>query len=102
MSKRMTKAEKRKHDLRVGLFGCLGAAGLFGFSVFLAGLGPYIDAKTHETDNQEESTMYIDESVIDDVEDTMEERSVVFNGCKYILVEDAVDVLKEYLNEEEG
>lgn len=102
MSKRMTKAERRKHDLRVGLFGCLGAAGLFGFSVFLAGLGPYIDAKTHETDNQEESTMYIDETVLDDVKDTMEERSIEINGRTYILVEDAVGVLEEYLNDEEG
>jgi hypothetical protein len=45
--------------------------------------------------------MYIEESSLDDIRDKMEEVSVEINGKQYILVDTAVDILQEYLEEEE-
>lgn len=100
--KKYTKAQK-KHDMKVALLGALGAIGLFVFSILLASLGPIIEqsAQNFNTSNEEDSSMYIEESSLDDIRDKMEEVSIEINGKQYILVDTAVDILQEYLEEEE-
>lgn len=100
--KKYTKAQKR-HDLKVALWGGLGALGLFVFSILLASLGPIIEqsAQNFNDSNEEDSSMYIEESSLDDIRDKMEEVSIEINGKQYILVDTAVDILQEYLEEED-
>lgn len=99
MSKKYSK-NRRNHDIKVAVWGVIGALGLFGFSVLLAALGPYIEDKTNNEES-EDSSMYIEESSLDDIRDKMEEVSVEINGKQYILVDTAVDILQEYLEEED-
>lgn len=100
--KKYTKAQK-KHDMKVALCGAVGAVGLFVFSILLASLGPIIEqsAQNFNNSNEEDSSMYIEESSLDDIRDKMEEVSVEINGKQYILVDTAVDILQEYLEEED-
>ena len=91
--------KKFNHDTRVAIWGIVGALGLFGFSIFLAMLGPYIEAKANK--EKEEQPMYIDESTLDDIREEMEEHAIEVNGQQYILVDSAVDILQEYLDDEE-
>ena len=96
--KKYTKAQK-KHDLKVALLGGLGALGLFAFSILLASLGPIIE-QSAQNFNEEESSMHIDESNLDDIRDEMTEVSIEINGKQYILVDSAMDILQEYIEEE--
>lgn len=96
--KKYTKTQKR-HDLKVALWGGLGALGLFVFSILLASLGPIIE-QSAQTFNKEESSMHIDESNLDDIRDEMTEASIEINGKQYILVDSAIDILQEYIEEE--
>lgn len=89
----------KAHDAKVAVWGIVGALGLFAFSVFLASLGPYIESKTNK--EQEESSMYIDDSVIDDIRDDLTEASIEINGQQYVLVDTAMDTLQGYLEEME-
>ncbi len=90
--------KKIKHDTRVAIWGIVGALSLFGFAVFLAMLGPYIESKTRK---EEEPAMRIEESDIDDIRDDMEEVSIEINGKRYILVDSAIDILQNYLEDSE-
>ena len=96
--KKYTKAQK-KHDMKVALWGALGAVGLFVFSILLASLGPIIE-QSAQNFNEEESSMHIDESNLDDIRDEMTEVSIEINGKQYILVDSAMDILQEYIEEE--
>lgn len=97
--KKYTKAQ-RNHDIKVGIFGICGAICLFLFSMLLAALGPYLEDKTNNEES-EDSSMFIEESSLDDIRDKMEDVAVEINGKQYILVDTAVDILQEYLEEED-
>lgn len=94
---------KLSHDVKVGIWGGIGAIGIFLFAIGLAAIGPYIEKKSEEFDGKEESSMgmYIEESALDDIRDSLVEQSVEFNGRQYVLVDTAIDTLQEYLDTEE-
>ena len=95
--------KKLNHDVKVGIWGGIGAIGIFLFAIGLAAIGPYIEKKSKEFDGKEESSMSmsIEESALDDIRDSLTELSVEFNGKQYVLVDTAMDVLQDYLDTEE-
>lgn len=89
----------KAHDAKVAVWGIIGALGLFAFSVFLASLGPYIESKTNK--EQEDSQMFIDDTVIDDIRDDLMDASIEINGQQYVLVDTAMETLQGYLEDTE-
>lgn len=96
MSKKYSK-NRRNHDIKVAVWGVIGALGLFGFSVLLAMLGPWIEEKAAK----EESSMgVIEDTNLDDIRDDLEELAVEFNGKQYVLVDTVMDILQDYTEED--
>lgn len=96
MSKKYSKS-RRNHDIKVAIWGIVGALGLFGFSVLLAMLGPWIEEKTAK---EESSMAIIEDSNLDDIRDDLEELAVEFNGQQYVLVDTVMDILQDYTQED--
>lgn len=96
MSKKYSK-NRRKHDIKVAVWGIIGALGLFGFSVLLAMLGPYIEKKTAK---EEGSMGIIEDTNLDDIRDDLEELAIEINGKRYVLVDTVMDILQDYTEEE--
>lgn len=96
----MKKSSRAKHNARVGVWGLVGIIGLFAFAAFLAGLGPLIEEHTKEKEGEEESSMFIEESSLDDIRDELEKRTIEINGQNYLLVDEVMSVLEAYLEEE--
>lgn len=91
---------KKKHDFKVGLWGLIGVACLFGFSMFLASLGPAIESATHKLEQEESSMGVIEDTNLDDIRDDLEQLAVEFNGQQYVLVDSVMDILHDYTEEE--
>lgn len=96
MSKKYSKSQ-RNHDIKVAVWGIIGALCLFGFSILLAMLGPWIEQKTAK----EESSMgIIEDTNLDDIRDDLEELAIEINGKQYILVDSVMDILQDYTEED--
>lgn len=100
-TKAMRIKNKKKHDIKVAIWGVIGVVGIFGFSVFLASLGPFIENVTRNIGEQEESSMgIIEDTNLDDIHDDLEELAIEINGQQYVLVDTVMDILRDYTEEE--
>lgn len=91
---------KKKHDFKVGLWGLIGVACLFGFSMFLASLGPAIESATHKLGQEESSMGVIDDTYFDDIQYSLEELAIEINGQQYVTIDSVMDILRNYTEEE--
>lgn len=97
MNKKYGK-NRRNHDIKVAVWGIIGALCLFGFSILLAMLGPWIEQKTAK---KEESSMgIIEDTNLDDIREDLEELAIEINGKQYILVDSVMDILQDYTEED--
>lgn len=88
------------HDVKVGLFGLAGSISFFLIAFGLACFGSYMETKTQES-GTEESSMFIEESSLDDIRDEMEQCAIEINGEQYIRIDTAMELLQGYLDEED-
>lgn len=88
-----------KHDKTVGCWGLFGTLCIFGFALLLAYWGSYMDKQAN--DGKEESSVYLEESNLDDIRDDLTDIAILINDQQYVTVDQVMGVLQDYLNDEE-